>query len=87
MLVLNRRIGETVRIGDDISVTVLGLKGQQVRLGFTASQSIPIHREEIYDRIRRERVVASAQATPTRRTAKIIRSKRIATVYQTERRE
>jgi carbon storage regulator len=59
MLVLNRRIGETVIIADDISVTVLAVKGSQVRLGLTAPPTVPIHREEIYDRIQRERESAT----------------------------
>jgi carbon storage regulator len=59
MLVLNRRIGETVIIADDISVTVLAVKGSHVRLGLTAPPTVPIHREEIYDRIQRERAAAT----------------------------
>jgi carbon storage regulator len=54
MLILTRRIVETIRIVDDITVTVLGVKGNQVRLGIGAPTSVPVHREEIYDRIRRE---------------------------------
>ncbi|MNG40564.1 hypothetical protein D3C84_1291980 [compost metagenome] len=52
MLILTRRIGETIRINDDISVTVLGVQGRQVRLGITAPEHIGVHREEIYQRIR-----------------------------------
>lgn len=55
MLILTRRIGETINIGDEITATVLGIKGNQVRLGFNAPERISIHREEIYDRIRKER--------------------------------
>jgi len=54
MLILTRRVGETVMIGDDIEVTVLGVKGNQVRLGVTAPRQIGVHREEIYNRIKRE---------------------------------
>lgn len=55
MLILSRRIGETLIIGDDIKVTVLGVKGNQVRLGVTAPKDVPVHREEIYERIVKER--------------------------------
>ena len=52
MLILSRRVGELLMIGDDVSVTVLGVKGQQVRLGVEAPKSVAVHREEIYDRLR-----------------------------------
>jgi len=51
MLILTRRPGETVMIGDDVSVTVLSIKGNQIRVGVTAPRNIPVHREEIYVRI------------------------------------
>lgn len=54
MLVLTRRVGETITIGEEITVTVLGVKGNQVRIGVNAPKTIPVHREEIYERIRRE---------------------------------
>ncbi|HEY0802449.1 MAG TPA: carbon storage regulator CsrA [Steroidobacteraceae bacterium] len=54
MLVLTRRVGETVTIGHDVTVTVLGVKGNQVRIGINAPKDIAVHREEIYEKIKRE---------------------------------
>jgi carbon storage regulator len=62
MLILTRRPGESVKIGDDITVTVLGVRGNQLRLGFTAPQNVAVHREEVYERIRSERLAHVSQA-------------------------
>jgi carbon storage regulator len=54
MLILTRRVGETVMIGSDVTVTVLGVKGNQVRIGVNAPRDVAVHREEIFERIKRE---------------------------------
>ncbi|RUM54375.1 MAG: carbon storage regulator [Methylococcus sp.] len=63
MLILTRRVGETLMIGEEVTVTVLGVKGNQVRIGVNAPKEIGVHREEIYEKIKAEKVMASeAQA-------------------------
>ncbi|QXP82567.1 carbon storage regulator CsrA [Methylococcus sp. ANG] len=54
MLILTRRVGETLMIGDEVTVTVLGVKGNQVRIGVNAPKDVSVHREEIYERIKKE---------------------------------
>lgn len=70
MLILTRRCGETVMIGDEVTITVLGVKGNQVRVGINAPKSVSVHREEIYERIKREQQGDDAKRkTPTEEVA------------------
>jgi len=61
MLILTRRVGETLMVGDDVTITVLGVKGNQVRIGVNAPKDVAVHREEIYQRIQKEK---DPEATP-----------------------
>ncbi len=68
MLILTRRVGETLVIGDNVTVTVLGVKGNQVRIGVSAPRDVAVHREEIYERIKREREEARNPSETTEKT-------------------
>lgn len=65
MLILTRRVGESVMIGDEVTVTVLGVKGNQVRLGVNAPKHVSVHREEIFDRIKAEQNGSERDARPS----------------------
>ncbi len=65
MLILTRRVGESLIIGDDVTVTVLGVKGNQVRIGVNAPKEVSVHREEIYQRIQQEKDGGEEVAAPS----------------------
>ena len=65
MLILTRRAGETVMIGSDVTITVLGVKGNQVRIGINAPKDVAVHREEIYERIQSEKNAEAGISQPS----------------------
>ncbi len=65
MLILTRRVGESLMIGDDVTVTVLGVKGNQVRIGVNAPKDVAVHRQEIYERIQAEQMPGEAKNSNT----------------------
>lgn len=69
MLILTRRVGETLMVGDDVTVTVLGVKGNQARIGVNAPKDVGVHREEIYQRIQKEKKDKAAMEAHKKRCA------------------
>jgi carbon storage regulator len=89
MLILTRRVGETIVIGDDVIITVLGIKGNQVRIGINAPKDVSVHREEIYQRIQQEKNTAPVATLPKQEevapVTTTIRKKREPKVVKTDK--
>ena len=62
MLILTRRVDESLKVGDDVTITVLGIKGGQIRIGISAPRNVAVHRQEVFERIRQERSEVDEQA-------------------------
>ena len=76
MLILKRRVGETVMVGDEVTITVVGIRGSLVRWGFKAPKRVAVHRKEIYDRIKREDAdVASEETKGSTESTALVRNK------------
>jgi carbon storage regulator len=69
MLILTRRVGETLKIGDDVDITVFSVKGNQIRIGITAPKHVAVHREEIFEKIKREQELSTMKAPANDRVA------------------
>ncbi len=76
MLALSRKKGDSIIIGDEIEIVVLGIVGEQVKLGITAPKSIPVHRKEVYAQIQKENIAAASAGSSADKIFKLIESKK-----------